>query len=356
MADKKKLIIFCEYWGNGGIEKIISYINNSIDKNRYDSKIVVTVKNTQIYNDEVECISKCKIRNPVYRFIKTVLNIKKVTKQADIVHFNIHSSIGLVYAWLLRKNNAKIIIHAHNSNFDNNIIKLKSLISVIIKKIFYNNKFTYIACSKNAAKFCFNKKTKFKVIENEIDCTGFLYNENKRKVLRKRYHIKENEIIIGNIGRFQKQKNHKFLIEIFEEFLKLVPNSRLFLIGFGKEELRIKKYINDKNISKQVIIIKYCSNIDEMYQMFDFYVVPSKYEGYGITIFEALTSSLKCFVSDNVALNFENDKDLIPISLKDSPKDWAKKIKSYIGYKRCRNVNVNLKQQYIDKIEMIYDN
>lgn len=353
MADKKKLIIFCEYWGNGGIEKVISYINNNIDKSEYNSKIVSTIKNTQIYNDEVESISKYKIRNPIYRFIKTVFNIKKVTKEADIVHFNIHSSIGLIYAYLLRKSNAKIVIHAHNSNFDNNVIKLKTLISIIVKKLFCKDKFTYVACSKNAAEFCFDKKVNYTIIENEIDCNGFLYDENKRIIAREKYDIKPNDVVIGNIGRFQKQKNHKFLIDIFDEFLKLLPNSKLVLIGFGRESQRIRKQINEKNISNQVMIIKYCSNIDEMYQMFDFYVVPSKYEGYGITIFEALTSSLKCFVSDNVALNFEKDSNLIPISLNDSPKVWAEKIKSYIGYEREKRKS-NLKESYINKIERIY--
>lgn len=353
MADKKKLIIFCEYWGNGGIEKVISYINNNIDKSKYNSKIVSTIKNTQIYNDEVESISKYKIRNPIYRFVKTVFNIKKVTKEADIVHFNIHSSIGLIYAYLLRKSNAKIVIHAHNSNFDNNVIKLKTLISIIVKKLFCKDKFTYVACSKNAAEFCFDKKVNYTIIENEIDCNGFLYDENKRIIAREKYDIKPNDVVIGNIGRFQKQKNHKFLIDIFDEFLKLLPNSKLVLIGFGRESKKIRKQINEKNISNQVMIIKYCSNIDEMYQMFDFYVVPSKYEGYGITIFEALTSSLKCFVSDNVALNFEKDSNLIPISLNDSPKVWAEKIKSYIGYKREKRKS-NLKESYINKIERIY--
>lgn len=353
MADKKNIILFCEYWGNGGIEKIISYINHNIDKSKYNPQIITTIKNTQIYSDEVKCISKYKIRNPIYRFIKTIFNIKKVTKGADIVHFNVHSSIGLFYAYLLRKSNAKIIVHAHNSNFDNNIIKIKTLISIIVKKLFCKDKFTYIACSKNAAEFCFDKKMNYTIIENEIDCNGFLYDENKRILARKKYNINLNDIVIGNIGRFQKQKNHKFLIEIYDEFLKLVPNSKLVLIGFGREGKKIQKQIKEKNISKQIMIIKSCVNIDEMYQMFDFYVVPSKYEGYGITIYEALTSSLNCFVSDNVALNFEKDDNLIPISLNDSPRNWAEKIKSYIGYTREKR-KCNLKNSYINKIEKIY--
>ena len=77
----KKLIIFCDYFGNGGIEKIVTYINKNIDKTKFSSQILCTIKNSQIFNDEVCSISNKKYRNPIYRFIKTSFNIKKYTSQ-----------------------------------------------------------------------------------------------------------------------------------------------------------------------------------------------------------------------------------------------------------------------------------
>ena len=354
MVKRKKVVLFCEYFGNGGIEKVISYINKNIDKSKFDVKIVSIIKNTQIYNDEVESISKYKFRNPIYRFLKIIFNVRKIAQDADVIHFNIHSSIGLCYIALFKKSKAKIIVHAHNSNFDNNIIKLKSIIASIIKKLCYKKDYKYIACSENAGNFCFGPNVSYTILENKINYNEFLYDENKRAFIRKKYNIKSDEIIIGNIGRFQKQKNHKFLIDIFAEYLKINSNSKMILIGYGKEEKNILKQIKKRGIAEKIIIIDYCTNIDEMYHLFDFYLVPSKYEGYGITIFEALTSSLVCLVSDNVAENFKGEENLFSISLNNTSREWAMQLNSQVGYERKRKSS-DLKNYYIENIEKIYE-
>ena len=354
MNNKKKVIMFCEYFGNGGIEKILSYINENLNKEKYSTQIICTIKNTQIYEEDIKSISKFKIRNPIYRFIKTILNIKKVTADADIVHFNIHSPIGLLYAFLIRNTKAKIIIHAHNSNFDNDFLKIKTFIAFIIKKLFLSSKYTYIACSESAALFCFNKKTKYTILKNEIDCEKFIYDEGKRKELRKEYKIGANEIIIGNIGRIEKQKNHEFLIEVFDAFLKKQSNAKLFLVGAGKQEKKIRNLINKKKINDKVIIMNFYSDIQDLYQIFDFYLVTSRYEGYGMTVYEALNSSLLCFVSDKITQNFSTNENIIPISLNKTPEEWASKIEEYIGYKREKKLNLS-SNNYIKELEKIYN-
>lgn len=349
---RKKLVIFCDYFGNGGIEKIATYIKNNIDKKIFSSQILCTINNSQIYNDKVYSISNKKYKNPIYRFIKTSLNIKKFTKNSDIVNINIHSPIELFYAFLIRNISSKIIIYAHNSDFDNNYLKIKTLIAYICKYIFCSSKYTYIACSEETAKFCFKKNTKYNIIKNEIDSKKYLYNENKREEIRKKYCIDKKDIVIGNVGRLSKQKNQTFLIKVFIEFRKIEPNSKLFLIGKGKEESKIKKIINKEKLNKQVFIISDIKNIEDMYQMFDFYVSTSKYEGYGLTIYEALCSSLKCFVPKNIASNFSN-KNIIEMECVDSPYNWAKKIEQEIGYKRVI-CNINNNDNYIRQIEEIY--
>ena len=349
---KKKLVIFCDYFGNGGIEKISTYIKNNIDKKIFSSQILCTINDSQIYNDKVYSISNKKYKNPIYRFIKTSLNIKKFTKDSDIVNINIHSPIELFYAFLIRNISSKIVVYAHNSDFDNNYLGIKTLIAYVFRYIFCSNDYTYIACSKESAEFCFKKNTKYDIIKNEIDSKKYLYNENRREEIRKKYCIDKKDIVIGNIGRLSKQKNQTFLIKIFMEFIKIKPNSKLFLIGKGKEGSKIKKIINKEKLNKQVFIISEVQNIENMYQMFDFYVSTSKYEGYGLTIYEALCSSLKCFVPKNISSNFSN-KNIIEMEFTDSPYDWAKKIEQEIGYKRVI-CNINNDDKYIRQIEEIY--
>lgn len=349
---KKKVIIFCDYFGNGGIERVASYIKNNINKEKYSVEILSTIYDSQIYNEEVIQITNAKNRNPIYRFIKTITNIRKFTADADIVHINMHSPIGLFYAFLLKKRINKIIVHAHNSNFDRDFLKIKLLISNIFKFLFNSSQYVYIACSKQASQFCFGKKVKSKILHNELDIERYIFNEKKRKETRLKYNIKDNEIVVGNIGRLSKQKNQGILIDIFAEFRNFYPNAKLILIGEGKEEKNIRKSIVKKNIEKSVIMINNVKDIENMYQTFDFYVAPSRFEGYGNTIYEAILSSLLCLVSENVCKNF-NNKNLISINLNKPALYWATKMKENVGYNRSK-IDVSNNNHYIKNIEKLY--
>lgn len=349
---KKNVTIFCEYFGNGGIERIVSCLKEQIKKENYNVHVLCTIKNTQVYDNNVDCISSKKIRNPLYRFIKTSLNIKKYTRESQIIHLNIHSPIGLFYGYLLRKEGKKIIIHAHNSGFDHDKFKIKKIIGFIFKKLFCNKKYTYIACSEKAAKFCF-KNVKYEIISNEIPFKNNGYNENERKDIRKKFDILEDDIVIGNIGRLTKQKNQEFLIRAFIDFNKIKPKSKLILVGSGPEENKINEIIRKNNICDKVVILKNYKKIEEIYQMIDLYVVPSIYEGYGLTIYEALQFSLKCIISEEISDNFKKYKNVIPVSLKASTNEWANIMNSNIGYKREYIKQSN--GEYIKKIEEIYE-
>lgn len=349
---KKKVIIFCDYFGNGGIERVAQYIKNNINKDKYIVEILSTIYDSQIYNEEVIQITNAKNRNPIYRFIKTITNIRKFTADADIVHINMHSPIGLFYAFLLKKRVNKIIVHAHNSNFDRDFLKIKLLISNIFKFLFNSSQYVYIACSKQASQFCFGEKVKSKILHNELDIERYIFNEKKRKETRLKYNIKDNEIVVGNIGRLSKQKNQGFLIDIFAEFRNFYPNAKLILIGEGKEEKNIRKSIVKKNIEKSVIMINNVKDIENMYQTFDFYVAPSRFEGYGNTIYEAILSSLLCLVSENVCKNF-NNKNLISINLNKPALYWATKMKENVGYNRSK-IDVSNNNHYIKNIEKLY--
>ena len=77
---RKRLIIFCDYYGNGGIEKISTYIKRNIDKDKFSTEILCTINNSQLYNDKVQSISNKKYKNPIYRFIKIWILLYHTTK------------------------------------------------------------------------------------------------------------------------------------------------------------------------------------------------------------------------------------------------------------------------------------
>lgn len=75
-----------------------------------------------------------------------------------------------------------------------------------------------------AAEWLFPKKIykskRYTLLTNGVDLEKFEFNQEIRKNIRNKYQISEDEIVIGNVGRFMPQKNHEFILEIFLEILQ----------------------------------------------------------------------------------------------------------------------------------------
>ena len=114
----------------------------------------------------------------------------------------------------------------------------------------------YFACSQIAAKWLFterlNEKGIIKIINNGINAALYEFDPNTRKEVREKLGI-ENNFVIGHVGRFYKQKNHKFILDTFSDIVKQKPEARLLLIGEGELKDSIKAYAEELGISDSVI-------------------------------------------------------------------------------------------------------
>ena len=265
----------------------------------------------------------------------------------------------MVYAYIAQKIGIKnVIVHAHNNGIDNDKLKIKLMLHTICKKIFSKYANNYIACSKEAADFCFiiPKNKTLIIINNGIDTEKFQYSKEIRKQYRKNLNIEEN-FVIGNVVE---QKNHEFLIDIFYNLKKLIANAKLLLVGSGILEEQINKKIKSLNLEKDVIILKERNDINNLMQCFDIFCLPSKYEGLGIVSIEAQASGIKCVVSDGIPKNAIITPNIKVISLKEDAREWAEKILQYKDDKIEVDMTKYIKlngydiQENVNKIEEIY--
>ena len=74
-------------------------------------------------------------------------------------------------------------------------------------------------------------------VNNGINIERFKFNEDMRKSVRKQLQIEQDEIVIGNIGRFTEQKNHRFILDVFEKISKVKNNYKLLLISLRERIL-----------------------------------------------------------------------------------------------------------------------
>lgn len=88
-------------------------------------------------------------------------------------------------------------------------------------------------------------------MNNAINAERFRYDRNIENNIRKKLNL-EDKLIIGHVGRFNKQKNHKFLVEIFAEIKKIREDAELVLIGEGNLQNDIIQKVERMNLSKYV--------------------------------------------------------------------------------------------------------
>ena len=347
----KKVLMFQDYFYYGGIEKIILDIKNNIGKDYHiDILSLVNKSNEKVIN----------LLDKDYRrfFKRTFLGLGKYknylkNNHYDIIHIHTYNAFGLVYAKIAKKYCKKVILHAHNDNFNSDVLYIRHFINNIIKLLYYRKNYTYLAASENCNKFCFNSK-KVIILSNCINYK--LYQENKltRKKYRKLYNISDNEIVIGHIGRFEKQKNHDFLIDIFKEINLLKDNYKLILIGDGLLLSKIKSKVHNLNLDNKVLFLDYRNDIPKLINMFDIYLFPSLYEGFGITVVENEVNGKYVFISDKISKEVIISNRVNRLSLKDSPSNWAKSI---INLKRSKYLKLDSRldiSNYIKLIESIY--
>ena len=212
---------------------------------------------------------------------------------------------------------------------------------------------------KKRAKTCF-------IIRNALDLDIYKFNQNIRNEIRNKYKIGDG-LVIGHIGRFAYQKNHIFLIDIFNEILKHEKKSILLLVGYGELESDIRKKINDYGIGKNVLFMGKTEDLIPLYNAMDCFVLPSFYEGLPVVGIEAQALGVPCFFSDEITKETKITPMAEFISLKKTAKQWAdiiisKSNKNRIYFnERDKNSEMLKKAGYDLKIEskrleVFYDN
>lgn len=328
----------------GGIESyLINYYRN-IDKNKIQFDFINIYSNKLCFQDEMKEMGAQIYNVPNYykhplRYIKSVRYIiNKYNYQ--IVHCNMNSAAMIFPLIASKLSCAKIIIaHAHNNSSDKGILKAflhsvnKNFIPLLANEFF--------ACSIEAAQWFFSKKiikgTHFSIIENGIDPSKFMYDSKIREDVRNELNISRDTFVIGHVGRFVKQKNHNFLIEVFKEILELESNSLLILIGVGELQGKIKQKVDQIGIQKKVLFLNNRNDVNRIMQAMDVFVLPSLYEGLGIVLVEAQYLGLPIVASDKIPEVAKVSDNFKMISLAEEKSNWADCILKMRNMKRKEN-------------------
>lgn len=156
-----------------------------------------------------------------------------------------------------------------------------------------------LAPSEPAAEFMFGKNADVHILNNGLDLNVFHYDEEGRQRIRKEFCL-DNALVLGHIGRFQHQKNHLFLLEIFNAIRQRRPDAKLLLIGTGALESQIREKALILGLQEHVIFAGQRFDIPQLLSAMDIFVFPSFHEGMPNTVIEAQATGLPCVIADTI--------------------------------------------------------
>ena len=219
-------------WVGGGVESVVMNYYKYIAREKIQFDFICDEDSTNIPYDEIEKLGGKVILIPPYqRIVKYHKTLKNVLKDGNykIVHSHINTlSVFSLFAAKCAGVPVRIA-HSHNGSYEKTI---KGYILHVFSRFSKYFSTCNWACSKVAGKYLFGKK-KFEIVYNGIDTNKFQFNPKIRKNKRNELNIKESEFVIGHIGRFELQKNHKFIIKLLNDLYKDNKNIKLLLIGIG---------------------------------------------------------------------------------------------------------------------------
>lgn len=323
--------------GSGGAESFIMNVYRNIDKSKVQFDFLIRRKDGNVLESEIRDLGG-KIyltadfpKNVIENYKELEEFFYKHGKEYKFVHVHANSLLYVKPLKIARKYGVPTILHSHNTHTAGH--SLYKIIHNLNKRFLPGKATHYFACSKLAGNWMFKKD--FQVIKNGIDSRKFVYNENSRIRIRNEFNL-GNKIVIGNIARFTKQKNHMFLIDIFFDIYKKNNDAILMLVGEGDLMKDVKNKVESLGIKENVIFAGVRNDIPDLLSAMDIFLLPSLFEGLGIVLIEAQSTGVKCFTSDLVVPKDAKISNLVKfLSLSESAKQWANTIlKEKMVYER----------------------
>lgn len=323
----------------------------SIIKNRPTEDTVDIAAYEHFENpDDIEKLSRIGSRvfyvgyegNKIAKQFACFHNLSHLIKSGKYNCVHIHSDVAykpLVMGLAARFAGCKkIVLHSHASNVDGQRFRwLKNIAHKSCRRLLKFIGTDFITCSDLAGQWMFpNIPTKeVTFLKNGIDIDSFRLNTETRHRIREAIGAKD-KFVVGHVGRFAYQKNHEFLLKVFQKVKQTTPDAILLLIGKGELTDAVKRQANDLGIAESVIFYGPADNVNELMQAMDVFVLPSHLEGLPIVGVEAQTAGLPCIFSDRITreVNLTGNAQFLPITDSDAAK-WASAIVATKGRKRC---------------------
>lgn len=312
------------YMGRGGLETMLMNYYRRMDRSRVQFDFLVHRAFEADYDQEI-----LKMGGRIYRVPRLVpwsrayrgelRRFFAAHPEYRIVHVH-QDCLSAVALQCARESGVPVrIAHSHNAAQDRN---LKYLVKRHYMKQIPAHATHLFACSRLAGDWMFGGAP-YQVLPNAVDVERFRHRQDVAGRIREEFRLGDAPVI-GHVGRFQPQKNHRFLIDVFAQCVKREPRIRMMLVGDGEGKEAIRRRLCDLGLADRVIFTGVRADVNALMQAMDVFVFPSLYEGLPVTMIEAQAAGLHCVISDRISAECVVTDGLVTrMKLGESPESWA---------------------------------
>ncbi len=332
----ERILIAINTLSVGGAETFIMKVFRALDRSRYVFDFLINDQDEGTYEKEVKQLGGkvfhgyFKVEHPY----KNITYIYKTVKREGYKKVFVFSQHPIVFLDLLAMTlaGAKIkIVRSTNSACGG---KASTLLAAVCRPLMNLLVTKAVAPSKEAAEWLFGKRKvrngKVAFLKNGLDMNEYYYSKELCEKVKAELGYNKDDFVVGHVGRFNQQKNHLFLIEIFASLHKKNPNAKLMLLGKGETMPDVKKKVEEYGLTDTVAFMGVRSDVSRCLHAMDVFVFPSLYEGLPNVIVEAQATGLPCLLSDTISKEVGFTKLVRFESLQTSADEWAEKIVTFV--------------------------
>lgn len=321
----------------GGAESRIMDLYRHIDREKVQFHFMQHTKDRCAFEEEVESLGgkvyhvpRFNVKNYV-AYKKAWENFFKEHPEMKAVHGHM-TSTAAIYLPIAKKAGVEITIaHARSAGVD---AGLKGYMTKFLRRNLYQKCDYRFTCSELAGEAVFGdqkvRQRKAYFIPNAIDVDKFRFDKEVRNQIRYESGL-EDKFVIGHVGRFSSMKNHKYMLQILEQCIKIekekkLPETVMMFLGDGELKEEIREQAIAQGISSRVLFMGNKRDVYRYYQAMDYFLLPSFYEGLPGTAIEAQASGLPGILSDSITKEAVVSDLLQLRSIQEKPVLWAKEI------------------------------
>lgn len=341
-----------------GAETLIMNLYRTIDRSRLQFDFLCVLPEKGDFEDEIAALggrvfhlATPQLKIPLLHYFSKISFYRALFRshpEYHTVHFHNSHACSVViqlYGASLGGVTNKIV-HSHNTNAPHRLLHL------LLRPFIGWFNIHRLACSAEAAGWMFGKnKCKATTIKNGINMERYAFSQSERNRLRKELGLNDKKVVL-HAGRFNRQKNHAYLLQIFKEMADRDPAVHLLLAGTGELLDETRSAIGRYGLNERVSLLGLREDIPSLLSAADLFLFPSLYEGLSVALVEAQANGIPVLTTTNLSPETVFSSNFQQLSTSLPPAQWADEGLRLIEASRQGDRSVDIKTTGFDIAEV----